>query len=271
MNVTGDIRVGIGGWTFEPWRGVFYPDRLPQKQELAFASRKVTAIEINGTFYGSQKPESFAKWHDETPDDFVFSLKGPRFTTNRRVLAEAGESVSRFVASGIARLKAKLGPINWQMAATKTFQQEDFEAFLALLPREADGLALRHVVEVRHQSFMVPEFVGLLRRYGVGAVFADEPDYPHFFDPTADFVYLRLQCAHEAEPVGYAPEVLDAWARRASIWASGGIPDDLPRIDGGAVIPQQPRDVFIFMINGHKPKAPAAAMALIERLNGPAA
>lgn len=188
MGRPGAIRVGIGGWTFEPWRSAFYPDRLPQKEELAYASRKVTAIEINGTFYGSQKPESFAKWHDETPDEFVFSLKGPRFATNRRVLAEAGDSVSRFIGSGIDRLRAKLGPINWQMAATKAFQPEDFEAFLALLPKQAGGLSLRHVVEVRHQSFMVPGFIALLRRYGVAAVFADEPNYPHFFDPTADFV-----------------------------------------------------------------------------------
>lgn len=266
MTQTGAIRVGIGGWTFEPWRGVFYPERLPQKEELGYASRKVTAIEINGTFYGSQKPESFAKWHDETPDGFVFSLKGPRFATNRRVLAEAGESISRFVGSGIDRLKDKLGPINWQMAATKAFQPEDFEAFLTLLPREAGGRALRHVVEVRHASFMVPEFVALLRRHGVAAVFADEPDYPFFFDPTADFVYLRLQCAQESAPLGYAPETLDAWARRAATWATGAVPDDLPRIDAAAAVPVQPRDVFLFMINGHKPKAPAAAMSLIERL-----
>lgn len=265
----GAIRVGIGGWTFEPWRGVFYPDRLPQKDELAYASGKVTAIEINGTFYGSQKPESFAKWHDETPDGFVFSLKGPRFATNRRVLAEAGDSVNRFIGSGIDRLKAKLGPINWQMAATKAFQPEDFEAFLALLPKEAAGFGLRHVVEVRHPSFMVPEFVALLRRYGVAAVFADEPDYPFFFDPTADFVYVRLQCAQEAEPVGYAPQVLDAWASHAAVWAAGGVPGDLPRIDASTVIPPEPRDVFIFMINGHKPKAPAAAMSLIERIGEP--
>ncbi len=145
MAKSGAIRVGIGGWTFEPWRGSFYPEGLPQKAELDYASRHVTAIEINGTFYGTQKPESFAKWHDEAPDDFVFALKGPRFSTNRRVLAEAGPSIERFVGSGIARLKDKLGPINWQMAATKAFQPEDFEAFLALLPKEADGLALRHV------------------------------------------------------------------------------------------------------------------------------
>jgi uncharacterized protein YecE (DUF72 family) len=268
MAKSGAIRVGIGGWTFEPWRGSFYPEGLPQKAELDYASRHVTAIEINGTFYGTQKPESFAKWHDEAPDDFVFALKGPRFSTNRRVLAEAGPSIERFVGSGIARLKDKLGPINWQMAATKAFQPEDFEAFLALLPKEADGLALRHVVEVRHQSFMTPDFPALLARYGVAAVFADEPDYPYFFDPTADFVYVRLQCAREEEPIGYPPVVLEGWAGHAAAWAAGGMPEDLPRLDAGRRVKKTPRDVFVFMINGFKPKAPFAAMALIERLKG---
>ncbi|MGQ3357370.1 MAG: DUF72 domain-containing protein [Phreatobacter sp.] len=266
MAKSGAIRVGIGGWTFEPWRGSFYPEGLTQKFELAHASRHVTAIEINGTFYGTQKPESFAKWHDETPDDFVFAMKGPRFSTNRRVLAEAGPSIERFVGSGIARLKDKLGPINWQMAATKAFQPEDFEAFLALLPAEAEGIALRHVVEVRHQSFMTPEFPALLARYRVGAVFADEPDYPFFFDPTADFVYVRLQCAREEEPVGYPPAVLDHWAGRAAVWASGGLPEDLPLLDPKRRVKKTPREVFVFMINGFKPKAPFAAMSLIERL-----
>lgn len=266
MAKSGAVRVGIGGWTFEPWRGSFYPEGLTQKAELAHASRHVTAIEINGTFYGTQKPESFEKWHDETPDDFVFALKGPRFATNRRVLAEAGSSIERFVGSGITRLGHKLGPINWQLAATKAFQPEDFEAFLALLPREVDGMALRHVVEVRHPSFMTPDFPALLDRYGIGAVFADEPDYPYFFDPTADFVYVRLQCAREDEPIGYPPAILDDWARHAAMWASGGLPGDLPRLDPKRRVKNTPRDVFVFMINGFKPKAPFAAMSLIERL-----
>lgn len=263
---TGIIRVGIGGWTFEPWRETFYPKGLPQKDELLFASRAVTAIEVNGTFYGSQKPETFRKWHDEAPDDFVFSLKGPRFATNRRVLAEAGDSIARFLDSGVTELADKLGPINWQLAATKKFDHADIEAFLALLPAEHDGRRLRHVIEVRHASFMTPEFTTLLRQHGVAAVFADEPDYPYFFDPTASFIYVRLQCASESEPAGYAPDVLDAWAARAKMWSGGGLPDDLPRIDANSVGDQNPRDVFIFMINGFKPKAPAAARALIERL-----
>jgi uncharacterized protein YecE (DUF72 family) len=266
MTSKGAIRVGIGGWTFEPWRGVFYPDKLPQKEELSYASRQVTAIEVNGTFYGSQKPESFRKWRDETPEDFVFSLKGPRFATNRRVLAEAGDSIQRFLTSGVTELGDKLGPINWQLAATKKFEPDDFEAFLALLPADIDGKPLRHVVEVRHQSFMTPDFIALMRRYGIAAVFADEPDYPYFFDLTAPFAYVRLQCASEKEPIGYAPAVLDAWAKRAKVWAEGDAPEDLPRIGPQEPKSNRPRDVFVFMINGFKPKAPAAAKALIERL-----
>lgn len=265
MTTGGAIRVGIGGWTFEPWRGTFYPPGLPHKDELAHASRRLTAIEVNGTFYSTQKPETFAKWRAESPDGFVFSLKGPRFATNRRELKGAGESIARFVGSGIAELGSKLGPINWQLAATKMFDPEDIDAFLALLPREAGGRPLRHVLEVRHASFMVPEFIAILRERQVAAVFADEPDYPYFFDVMAPFVYVRLQCASESEPLGYAPAALDAWARRAKTWAGGGLPDDLPRVAPDTAI-SSPRDVFVFMINGFKPKAPAAGMALIERL-----
>lgn len=266
MHRTGSIRVGIGGWTFEPWRGPFYPPGLPHKEELAYASRRLTAIEVNGTFYSSQKPETFAKWRAESPDGFVFALKGPRFATNRRELKGAGESVARFVDSGIVELGDKLGPINWQLAATKTFDADDIDAFLALLPRETGGLPLRHVLEVRHASFMVSDFLAILRRHGVAAVFADEPAYPFFFDPTAPFVYLRLQGAAESEPLGYPAVTLDAWAERSRAWAAGRRPVDLPLIDAAADADRSPLDVFIFMINGHKPKAPAAAMALIERL-----
>jgi uncharacterized protein YecE (DUF72 family) len=266
MDSTGSIRVGIGGWTYEPWRGLFYPLGLPHKEELAYASRRLTAIEVNGTFYASQKPETFAKWRAETPDGFVFALKGPRFATNRRELKGAGESVARFVDSGIVELGDKLGPINWQLAASKAFDPDDIEAFLALLPREAGGLPLRHVLEVRHASFMVPAFLAILRRHGVAAVFADKPAYPFFFDITAPFVYLRLQGAAECEVLGYPAATLDAWAERARAWAAGRQPVDLPLIDPAAETRRTPRDVFIFMINGHKPKAPAAAMALIARL-----
>ncbi|MCW6509899.1 DUF72 domain-containing protein [Lichenifustis flavocetrariae] len=262
----GAIRVGIGGWTFEPWRGTFYPKGLPQKQELAYASSHLTAIEINGTYYGSQKPESFARWRDETPDGFMFAVKGPRFTTNRRVLAEAEASIERFVTGGVTELKDKLGPINWQFLPTKSFDPADFEAFLKLLPTEADGLALRHVVEVRHPSFRVPEFVALLRTYGVATVLTDKEEFPHIPDVTAPFVYARLQQASEACETGYAPAELQHWAERGGTFAAGGCPKDLDYVVPPPRKGAAPRDVFVFMINGHKPKAPAAAMALIERL-----
>ena len=168
----GKIRIGVGGWTYEPWRGAFYPKGLAQSRELEYASSKLTSIEINGTYYGSQKPASYTKWRDETPDDFVFSLKGPRFATNRRVLAEAGESIERFFKSGVTNLGTKLGPINWQFATTKRFDPDDFAAFLRLLPASVDGFAIRHVVEVRHDSFRTPEFIALTRSHGVAVVIA---------------------------------------------------------------------------------------------------
>lgn len=260
------IRVGIGGWVFEPWRGSFYPEGLVQSRELDYASRHVTSIEINGTFYGTQKPASFARWHDETPEDFVFAMKGPRFATNRRVLAEAGPSVDKFLASGLVELKDKLGPINWQFPPTKKFDPEDFAAFLALLPPEYEGRRLRHAVEVRHESFAVPGFVDLLRRHEVAAVVADKDGVPHLHDATAPFVYIRLQDAREDRELGYAPADLDAWAGRVRAWAGGTAPADLPCLAAPPAKAAQERDVFVYMINGFKPKAPAAAMALIERL-----
>ncbi len=263
---TGAIRVGIGGWTFEPWRASFYPQGLPQKKELHFASRRVTTIEINGTYYGSQKPESFAKWRNDTPEDFVFSVKGPRFTTNRRILAEAKSSIERFLASGVLELKEKLGPINWQFLPTKQFDAADFEAFLALLPQWIEDRPIRHVVEVRHPSFKVPEFVALLRSYGVAVVLADSEAFPQIHDATAPFVYARLQRASEAIETGYPPEALDLWAERGRIWARGDDPEDLGLIAPPAETRPKTRDVFIYLINGHKPKAPSAAMALIARL-----
>ncbi len=217
----GRILVGIGGWTFEPWRGPFFPPGLPQKDELKFASRAVTAIEINGTYYGSQKPESFARWRDESPDGFVFSVKGPRFATNRRVLAEAGASVERFLGSGVLELKDKLGPINWQFLPTKAFDPADFEAFLKLLPKTVEGRVVRHAVEVRHPSFAAPAFVELIRDYGVATVLADSDTFPVIPDVTAPFVYARLQRSSEAIEDGYAADDLNMWAERATVWATG--------------------------------------------------
>jgi uncharacterized protein YecE (DUF72 family) len=259
------IRVGIGGWIYEPWRGVFYPKGLAQARELEHASRKLTSIEINGTFYGTQRPESFRRWAGETPDDFVFSLKGPRYATHRRALAEAGSSIERFFASGVLELQSKLGPILWQLPPAKAFQEDDFEAFLALLPQRLDGIAIRHAVEVRHQSFLTPAFVALLRKYSVAPVLVDSDKHPLIADVTGDFVYARLQRTEEEVATGYQPPALDLWAKRAQAWANGRAPDDLPTL-APAPAGKGKRDVFVYMISGAKVRAPAAAMALIERL-----
>lgn len=258
------IRVGIGGWTFEPWRGPFYPAGLPHRRELEYASGRLTSIEINGTFYGSQKPESFAKWHDETPDGFVFALKGPRYATNRKVLAEGGASVERFVTGGLLELKDKLGPINWQLAATKQFDPTDFEGFLKLLPASHEGRRLRHAVEVRHDSFRVPELVDMARAYGVAVVVAGDSKYPQIADPTADFVYARIMGTVEDQELGYSPSALDAWAGRARAWAAGGLADGLETVGGAP--DKAPRDVYLYVIGAGKVRNPAAAQALIERL-----
>lgn len=260
------IRIGVGGWTFEPWRGVFYPEGLTQKRELEYAGSKLTAIEINGTYYGSQKPESFAKWHAETPEGFVFTLKGPRFTTNRRVLAEAGESVERFFNSGVTELKEKLGPVNWQFMATKKFDPADFEAFLKLLPKRVDGRDIRHAVEVRHESFKSPDFIALARAYEVAIVMAGDSEFPLIADVTAPFVYARLMGTREDEALGYSGKALDGWAEAAEAWASGKTPPALKEALLAEPASAAAREVFLFVISGFKPRNPAAAMALIERV-----
>ncbi len=265
MSEQGTIRIGIGGWTYEPWRGPFYPKGLTQKRELEHASRQMTSIEINGTYYGAQKPESFAKWHDETPEGFVFSLKAPRFATNRRVLAEAGGSIEKFITGGLMELKDRLGPINWQFMATKQFDAGDFEAFLKLLPASHEGRDLRHVVEVRHDSFRNSEFLAMLRAYGVAAVVAGDSKFPQIADPTAPFVYARIMGTVEDEPLGYGKAALDAWADRARQWAKGGQADGLDHVETDAP-PMSPRDVYLYVISGHKVRNPLAARALIERL-----
>jgi uncharacterized protein YecE (DUF72 family) len=260
------IRVGVGGWVFAPWRGSFYPKNLPQARELEYASRQLTSIEINGTFYGSQKPASFRRWHDETPEDFVFSLKGPRFATHRRDLSEAGESIGRFFASGVLELGKKLGPVLWQFPGTKRFEPEDFGAFLARLPASIEGRKIRHVVEVSHASFAAPSFIELLRKHGAALALVDSADRPPVFDLTADFVYARLRRSSEEEPTGYSPSALDAWAKRFETWATGGEPHDLPRVHSEPAPAVKARDCFVYFISGAKVRAPAAAQALIERL-----
>ncbi len=260
------IRVGIGGWTYPPWRNNFYPEGLVQAKELEYASRTVTTIEINGTYYGSQKPAVFAKWHDQTPDDFVFSMKAPRFATNRRVLAEAGESIERFIGSGISELRTKLGPLLWQFPPGKSFDAEDFEAFLALLPKAVDGYPLRHVLEVRHPSFMSPDYLALARRYRMATVFTDSEEYPSFADITGDFVYTRLMCSSSRIRTGYTPSALTQWLARAQSLAVGRVPEDLPQISPSPDSESRRLDVFIYFINGAKERAPAAACALLRKL-----
>lgn len=266
MSKTGMIRCGIGGWTFDPWDDSFYPTDLPKKRQLDYASRQLTAIEVNGTYYSSQKPATFAKWAAEVPEDFVFSLKASRFCTNRKILAEAGPSVEKFLHQGIEELGPHLGPILWQFMGTKKFDADDFEAFLGLLPKELNGLPLRHVVEPRHESFQVPDFVDMLRRHGVAAVCADHHDYPMFADPTADFVYARLQKGTDETPTCYPPKDLDAWATRFRTYADGGVPEDLPLIAKAKPAEQTPRDVFAFFISGGKVNAPKGAMELQKRV-----
>jgi uncharacterized protein YecE (DUF72 family) len=259
------IRIGIGGWTYEPWRGAFYPDGWVQKRELEYASRQMTSIEINGTYYGSQKPASFAKWYDETPDDFVFSVKAPRFAMNRKVLADAGPSIARFFASGVMELKDKLGPINWQFMPTKKFEPADFSAFLRLLPRQVQGRALRHAVEVRHDSFRCAEFVAMVREHGVAVVLAGDSAYPQIADATAPFVYARIMGTQAGEALGYSDAALDLWAARARAWAGGAAAEGLDCLE-----PQRagadPRDVYLYVISGQKVRNPAAAIALIRRV-----
>ncbi|KRE15908.1 hypothetical protein ASE63_16995 [Bosea sp. Root381] len=262
----GRIHIGVGGWVFEPWRGSFYPDGLSQKRELAYAAERLTSIEVNGTYYGSQKPESFARWREETPDDFVFALKGSRYITNRRVLAEAAPSIEKFFTGGVMELKKKLGPINWQFMPTKRFDPADFEAFLKLLPTRVEGQAIRHAVEVRHDSFRSPDFIALLRQYKVAAIIAGDSNYTQIADVTAPFVYVRIMGTSEDEAKGYSDAGLDRWAQNARDWAAGGTPSAFETI-GPAPIGSERRDVFLYVISGGKVRNPAAAMALISRVS----
>jgi len=265
----GRIRVGIGGWLFAPWRNNFYPVKWPQKRELEYASRHVTSIEINSTYYRGQTPTTYAKWRRETPDGFVFSLKAQQDATAERVLANAGRRIKAFVFGGIAELGDRLGPISWQFPPYRRFERDDFAAFLDLLPRELDGRPLRHVLEVRHESFMCEEYLALARAHRLPTVFTDSPDYPSFADVTGDFVYARLMRSESPIPTGYAAEDLNAWAVRAQTWAGGGTPAELPYVAKNTPADWQatpPRDVYIYFISAAKERNPAAAMALQARL-----
>lgn len=245
--MSGTIRTGVGGWTFEPWRGTFYPEGLPRARELEFASRALTSIEINGTYYSTFKPASWRKWREETPDGFVFAVKASRYCTNRKILAEAGESIERFIGQGLTELGDKLGPINWQFMATKKFEPEDFGAFLKLLPRKHDGVELRHAVEVRHPSFATEAFYKLARAHNAAIVTAKDEDFPEIDQTTADFTYARLMTTSEDLAAGVAPRELTGLVKRLREWAKRG-------------------DVFAYFIGGAKERNPAAAQALIKKL-----
>ncbi|MDQ3039571.1 MAG: DUF72 domain-containing protein [Pseudomonadota bacterium] len=258
------IRVGIGGWVFVPWRDNFYPAGLVQRRELEYASRHVTAIEINGTYYGAQKPATYAKWRDETPDGFLFSAKAPKRIMASRVLANTGGAVDDFLG-GISELGAKLGPVVWQFERGLDIGRDDFEAFLALLPQQVGDRTLRHVLDVRDPTFVDDAYLTLARRHGVATVFTDSPEHPSFADVTADFVYARLMRSRSKLATGYPGDELAAWAQRARLWAAGGDPDDLPRI-GPAKSSSARRDVFVFFISAAKERNPAAAMGLIGKL-----
>ncbi|WP_426702748.1 DUF72 domain-containing protein [Rhodanobacter sp. Col0626] len=260
------IRVGIGGWTFAPWRNNFYPAKWVQRRELEYASRQLRTIEINGTFYGAQKAATYAKWAAETPDGFVFSLKAPRYITEGRRLAEASKGINGFVQGGLAEMGDRLGPILWQLPPSRPFDADDLAAFLDALPRELAGRPLRHVLEVRHPSFECERYVELARSHAVPTVFTDSPDYPSLADRTGDFSYARLMQSVDKVPTGYATTELDRWAQRARAWAEGGDIDELPHV--AATEPQgSPRDVFIFFISAAKQRNPAAAMALQSRVD----
>ncbi len=244
----GRIRVGIGGWTYEPWRGVFYPPGLPQKRELEYASQQLSAIEINATFYGRQSPKSWENWEKVAPDDFQFAVKGSRYCVMKSKLADAGEGIGNFFAQGFAALGPKLGPILWHYAGRRKFDADDIAAFIDLLPAELDGMTLRHAIEPRHESFRDDRFFDLCRARNIAIVFEDSDDYPCIEADTADFSYARLQRMNEDIPTGYDDAALDGFAKRARGWSDGS------------------RDTYVFMINGAKVRAPAAAQALIGRL-----
>jgi uncharacterized protein YecE (DUF72 family) len=260
----GLIRVGVGGWDYDPWRQTFYPPKLPRSKQLEHMAERLTAIEINATYYKLQKPESFERWAKAVPDGFRFAIKGSRFCSNRKILGGAGESVERFCGQGLAELGDKLGPILWQFMGTKKFEPDDFRAFLALLPRNVAGVPLRHVVEPRHESFRDPAFVAMARAAGVAIVVADSDEFPCIADLSGDFAYARLQRSRGDVATGYSLPELDRWAEVAKGWARGESPEGFPYV----AKPPKPRplETYVFFISGEKARNPAAAEALIGRL-----
>ncbi|MGI4813262.1 MAG: DUF72 domain-containing protein [Janthinobacterium lividum] len=287
------IRVGISGWRYEGWRSVFYPKGLRQASELHFASRAVQSIEINGSHYGLQSPARFAQWYDDSPEGFVFAVKGPRYLTHMLRFRDetAVVATANFFASGVFALREKLGPFLWQFPPSYKFDLEQFESFLRLLPPDTDAATafasqhdarvksplitadkqrrLRHAVEIRHDSFRAPAFVALLKRYGVALVISDSTEkWPHVEDVTADFLYMRLHGTQTRYAGEYSDVALDGWARRIQTWAAGGQPDDAQLIVDNARVKRQKRDVFCYFDNDVKVQAPFDAKRLIERLRG---
>jgi uncharacterized protein YecE (DUF72 family) len=288
MARAGTVRIGISGWTYAPWRGVFYPKGLPHKRELEYAASRFPTVEINGTFYGMQRPDAFAEWAEAVPDDFVFAVKAPRFITHMRRLHDAATPLANFIASGLLRLGAKLGPILWQLPPNFRFDAERIEEFLRLLPHDTGAAArlghrhddrlktpawlkmdaerrLRHAFEIRNETFRTSAFVDLLRKYDVALVCADTVEWPLLMDLTSDFVYCRLHGSEELYVSGYDDAALDAWAARVATWAKGGEPADATRIDGAG--PKGVRDVFVYFDNDAKVRAPFDALALTERVD----
>lgn len=292
MSRAGNIRIGISGWNYRGWRGSFYPRGLPQADELFYAGREVDTIEINGTHYSLQRPDSFARWHDETPEGFVFAIKGSRFITHLKQLRDIETPLANFFASGILRLEEKLGPFLWQFSRRFKFDAERLDHFFSVLPKDTEAAAalaerhdhrlsgrawtrtgrqrgLRHAVEIRHPSFLDPCFVALLRRQGVALVFADSVAWPYAEDLTADFAYVRLHGSQELYASGYEDEALDRWAARIKLWVRGLQPNDARLIMPDASPPQPgPRDVYVYFDNDAKVRAPFDARALRAKLAG---
>lgn len=258
------IHVGIGGWDYDPWRETFYPPGLPKTKQLEHAAGRLTAIEINATYYKLQKPELFAKWAKAVPDGFKFAIKGSRYCSNRKLLGDGGEGIERFCAQGLTELGDKLGPILWQLMATKKFDRDDMAAFLKLLPKRQDGVELRHAIEVRHESFRDAAFVAMAREAEVAIVYGDSEAFPCVADISGSIVYARLMKAQAEVKTGYEAPELDRWAAIARAWAAGESPSGLPYNADPA--PVQPRDTYIFFISGAKERNPAAAQELIFRL-----
>ena len=288
MARAGRVRIGISGWTYAPWRGVFYPKGLPQKRELEYATSQFSSLEINGTFYGMQRPDAFADWADRAPDGFVFAVKAPRFITHIRRLREVETPLANFIASGLLRLGGKLGPILWQFPPNFRFDAERIEAFLKLLPHDtkaaarfglrhddrlkapawlkADERSMRHAFEIRNETFRTRAFIDLLRKYDVALVCADTVEWPRLMDLTSDFVYCRLHGSEELYASGYDDKSLDEWAARVVTWAKGGEPADAERIGGKGR--KHRRDVFVYFDNDTKVRAPFDAKALTKRVDG---